>query len=119
MSDNTANAHATFSVGVSVTATATLALPLWSQWAIAAVEQRDASRQARTELTRDRDDPTWYLASQREMRASMQSIVAAAFAIEGWGFASRGADHVEGRWRGGPDHRLAIAGPKLVVNRAR
>lgn len=81
MNDSKVNAHAT--VGVSVTATATLAQPLWSQWAIAAVEQRDASRQARAELTRGRDGPTWYLASQREMRASMQSIVAAAFAIEG------------------------------------
>jgi hypothetical protein len=108
MDESTVNVYARASVGISATATVAFAQPLWSQWAIAAVEQRDASMTARAELIRDRDEPLWYLAAQREMRASMLSIVAAAFAIEGWGFASRGD---------GAGKTLGSAGVIGIINR--
>ena len=61
--------------------------PLWSQWAISAVEQRNAAEVARKDLIKNRDGPSWYLEAQREMRSSMLSLTAGAFAIEGWGFS--------------------------------
>ena len=64
--------------------------PLWSQWAIAAVEQRDVAALARADLERQLNAADWYIPAQRELRAGMQSISAAAFAIEGWAFAADG-----------------------------
>jgi hypothetical protein len=66
----------------------TLSQPLWSQWVVVAVEQRDAASLARSDLIRDWGGPNWNLPAQRELRASMQSVAAAAFAVEGWGFAT-------------------------------
>jgi hypothetical protein len=79
-------------MGVRVTVAATSSgQPLWSQWGIAAAEQRAAASLAREDLVREWPDGPWQLASQREMRHAMQAIVSSSFAIEGWAFACRGA----------------------------
>jgi hypothetical protein len=83
--------RAVASVGVRAKAAATFGQPLWSQWGIAAAEQRTAAFLAREDLVREWPDGQWLLASQRELRHAMQSIVANSFAIEGWAFACRGA----------------------------
>ncbi len=82
--------RATATTGVGVMAAATFGQPLWSQWGIAAAEQRAAASLAREDLVREWPDGPWHLASQREMRHAMQAIVASSFAIEGWAFACRG-----------------------------
>ena len=75
------------SAAITSTAGVSMTQPLWSQWAISAVEQRNAAEVARKDLIKNRDGPSWYLDAQREMRSSMLSLTAAAFAIEGWGFS--------------------------------
>ena len=75
-------------IGVAPTATVQFTQPLWSQWALVAFEQRDAAQTARGDLVRDWATDQWHLAAQREMRAAMQSVAAAAFALEGWAHAN-------------------------------
>lgn len=62
--------------------------PIWSQLVFAAVEQRDAAGRARAKLAAIGTEPGWWVEAQAEMRAAMLSIGAAAFSVEGWGFAS-------------------------------
>ncbi|HAM23703.1 MAG TPA: hypothetical protein DCQ04_15860 [Actinobacteria bacterium] len=66
-----------------------------------AVEQRDVAERARADLVKARDAVDWHLPAQRELRAAMQSIAAAAFAIEGWAFASRGTPAARSLGSGG------------------